>query len=167
MSREEKLDILRRVDKAAREADKRVQEVNASLTGVYELILVAATDGTLAADVRPLVRLSVSVQVEEDGKRERGASGGGGRFGYEYFLADLDGEVRADAWAKEAVRMALVNLSAVAAPAGTLPVVLGAGCRAYCCTKRSGTGWKVILTVVGRLCLAVRSASRLPPRFAP
>ena len=127
MSREEKLDILRRVDKVAREVDKRVQEVTASLSGVYELILVAATDGTLAADVRPLVRLSVSVLVEEDGKRERGASGGGGRFGYEFFLADLDGEVRADAWAKEAVRMALVNLSAVAAPAGTMPVVLGAG----------------------------------------
>ena len=127
MSREDKLDILRRVDKVAREADKRVQEVTASLSGVYELILVAATDGTLAADVRPLVRLSVSVLVEEDGKRERGASGGGGRFGYEFFLADLDGEVRADAWAKEAVRMALVNLSAVAAPAGTMPVVLGAG----------------------------------------
>lgn len=126
MSREEKLDILRRVDKVAREANKRVQ-VTASLSGVYELILVAATDGTLAADVRPLVRLSVSVLVEEDGKRERGASGGGGRFGYEFFLADLDGEVRADAWAKEAVRMALVNLSAVAAPAGTMPVVLGAG----------------------------------------
>ena len=123
----EKLDILSRVDKVAREADKRVQEVTASLSGVYELILVAATDGTLAADVRPLVRLSVSVLVEEDGKRERGASGGGGRFGYEFFLADLDGEVRADAWAKEAVRMALVNLSAVAAPAGTMPVVLGAG----------------------------------------
>lgn len=85
MSREEKLDILRRVDKTARAADKRVQEVSASLTGVYELILVAATDGTLAADVRPLVRLSVSVLVEEDGKRERGASGGGGRFGYDYF----------------------------------------------------------------------------------
>ena len=98
MSREEKLDILRRVDKVAREADKRVQEVTASLSGVYELILVAATDGTLAADVRPLVRLSVSVLVEEDGKRERGASGGGGRFGYEFFLADLDGEVRADGW---------------------------------------------------------------------
>lgn len=70
MSREEKLDILRRVDKVAREADKRVQEVTASLSGVYELILVAATDGTLAADVRPLVRLSVSVLVEEDGKRD-------------------------------------------------------------------------------------------------
>ncbi|VTM89707.1 protease TldD [Raoultella ornithinolytica] len=127
MSREEKLDILRRVDKAARAADKRVQEVSASLSGVYELILVAATDGTLAADVRPLVRLSVSVLVEDDGKRERGSSGGGGRFGYDYFLAAEDGEVRADAWAKEAVRMALVNLSAVAAPAGMLPVVLGAG----------------------------------------
>ena len=113
MSREEKLDILRRVDKVARAADKRVQEVSASLSG--------------AADVRPLVRLSISVQVEDDGKRERGSSGGGGRFGYDWFLGDVDGEARADAWAKEAVRMALVNLSAVAAPAGTLPVVLGAG----------------------------------------
>ncbi|MDU6926162.1 metalloprotease TldD [Franconibacter helveticus] len=127
MSREEKLEILKRVDKAARAADARVQEVTASLTGVYELILVAATDGTLAADVRPLVRLSVSVLVEESGKRERGSSGGGGRFGYDWFLEEEDGDVRADAWAKEAVRMALVNLSAVAAPAGTLPVVLGAG----------------------------------------
>ena len=76
MTREEKLDILRRVDKVARAADQRVQEVSASLSGVYELIPVAATDGTLAADVRPLVRLSVSVLVEEDGKRERGSSGG-------------------------------------------------------------------------------------------
>lgn len=65
--------------------------------------------------------------VEEDGKRERGSSGGGGRFGYDYFLASQEGDVRADARAKEAVRMALVNLSAVAAPAGMLPVVLGAG----------------------------------------
>ncbi|MDU7760242.1 MAG: metalloprotease TldD, partial [Enterobacter asburiae] len=127
MSREEKLDILRRVDKVARAADKRVQEVSASLSGVYELILVAATDGTLAADVRPLVRLSISVQVDDDGKRERGSSGGGGRFGYDWFLGDVDGEARADAWAKEAVRMALVNLNAVAAPAGSFPVVLGAG----------------------------------------
>ncbi|TNV19910.1 metalloprotease TldD [Buttiauxella sp. B2] len=127
MTREDKLDILKRVDSAARAADSRVQEVTASLTGVYELILVAATDGTLAADVRPLVRLSVSVQVEDNGKRERGSSGGGGRFGYDYFLETIDGEVRADAWAKEAVRMALVTLSAVAAPAGMFPVVLGAG----------------------------------------
>ncbi|AKG68553.1 protease TldD [Serratia fonticola] len=127
LPREEKIALLHRVDKVARAEDKRVQEVTASITGVYERILVAATDGTLAADVRPLVRFSVSVLVEEDGKRERGASGGGGRFGYDYFLEVVDGEVRADAFAKEAVRMALVNLSAVAAPAGTMPVVLGAG----------------------------------------
>ena len=159
MSREEKLDILRRVDKVAREADKRVQEVTASLSGVYELILVAATDGTLAADVRPLVRLSVSVLVEEDGKRERGASGGGGRFGYEFFLADLDGEVRADAWAKEAVRMALVNLSAVAAPAGTMPVVLGAGWPGVLLHEAVGMVWKATSTAVALQYLVDRSGS--------
>ncbi|MDU7481531.1 MAG: metalloprotease TldD [Hafnia alvei] len=127
LPREEKIALLHRVDNIARAEDPRVQEVSASITGVYELILVAATDGTLAADVRPLVRLSVSVLVEEDGRRERGSSGGGGRSGYEYFLELVDGDVRADAFAKEAVRMALVNLSAVAAPAGSMPVVLGAG----------------------------------------
>lgn len=127
LPREEKIALLHRVDNVARAEDPRVQEVSASITGVYELILVAATDGTLAADVRPLVRLSVSVLVEEDGRRERGSSGGGGRSGYEYFLELVDGDVRADAFAKEAVRMALVNLSAVAAPAGSMPVVLGAG----------------------------------------
>ncbi|QYM92640.1 metalloprotease TldD [Dickeya zeae] len=127
LSREDKIALLQRVDATARAADSRVQEVTASLTGVYELVLVAATDGTLAADVRPLVRLSVSVLVEEDGRRERGSSGGGARTGYDYFWQQADGEARAEAWAKEAVRMALVNLSAVAAPAGSMPVVLGAG----------------------------------------
>ncbi|WP_413736827.1 metalloprotease TldD [Sodalis sp. RH21] len=127
LPREEKIALLHRVDQVARAADARVQEVTASLSGVYEQILVAATDGTLAADVRPLVRLSISVQVEQDGKRERGSSGGGGRFGYDFFLATADGDVRADSWAREAVRMALVNLSAIAAPAGAMPVVLGAG----------------------------------------
>ncbi|MBW5405421.1 metalloprotease TldD [Morganella morganii] len=127
MPREEKIALLHRLDRVARAEDPRVQEVNASLTGVYEEVLVAATDGTLATDIRPLVRLSVSVLVEEDGKREHGSSGGGGRFGYEYFLGTEDGEIRADHFAREAVRMALVNLSAVAAPAGSMPVVLGAG----------------------------------------
>ena len=127
LSREDKIALLHRVDQVARAADPRVQEVTASLTGVYEQVLVAATDGTLAADVRPLVRLSISVQVEDNGKRERGSNGGGGRSGYEFFLADEKGEVRAEAWAREAVRLALVNLSAVAAPAGSMPVVLGAG----------------------------------------
>ncbi|QWA11778.1 metalloprotease TldD [Sodalis ligni] len=127
LPREEKIALLHRVDKVARAADARVREVNASLSGVYEQVLVAASDGTLAADVRPLVRLSISVQVEQDGKRERGSSGGGGRFGYDFFLADDGGDVRADNWAREAVRVALVNLSAVSAPAGAMPVVLGAG----------------------------------------
>lgn len=127
MPREEKIALLHRLDRVARAEDPRVQEVNASLTGVYEEVLVAATDGTLATDIRPLVRLSVSVLVEEDGKREHGGCGGGGRFGYEYFLGTEDGEIRADHFAREAVRMALVNLSAVAAPAGSMPVVLGAG----------------------------------------
>ncbi|XBS69407.1 metalloprotease TldD [Acerihabitans sp. KWT182] len=127
LPREEKIALLHRVDKVARAADARVTEVNASLSGVYEQVLVAASDGTLAADVRPLVRLSISVQVEHEGKRERGSSGGGGRFGYDYFLADDGGDVRADNWAREAVRVALVNLSAISAPAGAMTVVLGAG----------------------------------------
>ncbi len=126
-SREEKIALLHRVDQVARAEDPRVQEVNASLTGVYEQVLVAATDGTLAADIRPLVRLSVTVLVEDNGKREHGTSGGGGRYGYEYFLEMVSGQIRAEQFAREAVRMALVNLSAVAAPAGTMPVVLGAG----------------------------------------
>ncbi|QBH97831.1 metalloprotease TldD [Limnobaculum zhutongyuii] len=127
LTREAKIELLHQVDKVARAADKRVQEVNASLSGVYEMVLVAATDGTLAADIRPLVRLSVSVLVEENGKRERGSSGGGGRVGYEYFLEQTEMGVRAEVFAQEAVRMALVNLSAIAAPAGAMPVVLGAG----------------------------------------
>ncbi|OCA54900.1 metalloprotease TldD [Photorhabdus namnaonensis] len=126
-SREEKIALLQRVDQVARAEDPRVQEVNASLTGIYERVLVAATDGTLAADIRPLIRLSVTVLVEDNGKREHGSSGGGGRYGYEYFLEVVSGQIRAEQFAREAVRMALVNLSAVAAPAGTMPVVLGAG----------------------------------------
>ncbi len=127
MTREDKVALLQRVDQVARACDPRVQEVNVHLSGVYEQVLVAATDGTLAADIRPLVRLSISVQVEHEGKREHGSSGGGARTGYQFFLADEQGEVRYEAWAREAVRMALVNLSAIAAPAGMLPVVLGAG----------------------------------------
>ena len=166
LTREDKIALLHRVDKVARTADPRVQEVNASLSGVYEQVLVAATDGTLAADIRPLVRLSISVQVEDQGKRERGASGGGARTGYEFFLADESGDA-GRCWAREAVRMALVNLSAVAAPAGTLPVVLGAGWRACCCTKRWATVWKEISTAARLPSSAVRWASWWRPNSAP
>ena len=127
LSKEKKIELLHLVDRTARAEDPRVTHVSAALSSIYEEVLVAATDGTLAADIRPLVRLSISVLVEEDGKRERGSCGSGGRFGLDWFFEVVNGDIRAVNFAKEAVRQALVNLSAVAAPAGLMPVVLGAG----------------------------------------
>ena len=127
LTKEKKIELLHLVDRTARAEDHRVTRVSASLSSVYEEVLVMATDGTLATDIRPLVRLSISVLVEENGKRERGSCGSGGRFGLDWFFEVIDGDIRAVRFAKEAVRQALVNLSAVAAPAGLMPVVLGAG----------------------------------------
>ena len=127
LSKEKKIELLHLVDRTARAEDPRVTRVSAALSSIYEEVLVVATDGTLAADIRPLVRLSISVLVEEDGKRERGSCGSGGRFGLDWFFEVVNGDIRAVNFAKEAVRQALVNLSAVAAPAGLMPVVLGAG----------------------------------------
>ncbi|WP_410681493.1 metalloprotease TldD [Avibacterium paragallinarum] len=126
-SKEQKIELLYLVDRTARSADPRVTKVSASLSAIYEEVLIAATDGTLAADIRPLVRLSISVLVEEKGKRERGSAGCGGRFGLDWFFEVENDEMRAVAFAKEAVRQALVNLNAIPAPAGLMPVVLGAG----------------------------------------
>jgi TldD protein len=119
----EKVALLERVDRETRAIDPRVCQVMASLAAVHEVILVAGTDGTLAADVRPLVRMNVSVIVEQDGRREQGYAGAGGR----YSLTDLVAGDRPMALAREAVRQALVNLEAVAAPAGSMTVVLGPG----------------------------------------
>ncbi|OOF50676.1 protein TldD [Rodentibacter genomosp. 1] len=127
LSKEKKIELLHLVDRTARAEDPRVTRVSAGLSAVYEEVLVMATDGTLAADIRPLVRLSISVLVEENGKRERGSCSSGGRFGLDWFFEMVDGDIRAINFAKEAVRQALVNLGAVAAPAGLMPVVLGAG----------------------------------------
>ncbi|AKC32509.1 metalloprotease TldD [Candidatus Pantoea carbekii] len=124
---EDKIALLYRIDKVARSIDPCVKEVYVNLSGVYEQVLIASTDGTLATDVRPLVRLSINVQVEYGNKRESGSSGSGARTGYEFFLNDENGDVRADVLAHEAVRIALINLSAISAPAGLFPVVLGAG----------------------------------------
>ena len=123
LSETEKVTLMETLDKEARRQDTRVQQVIVSLAAEHDVVLVAGSDGTLAADVRPLVRLNVSVIVEQDGRREQGSSGGGGRVGYRYFL---EGE-RGLGYAREAVRLALVNLDAVAAPAGTMQVVLGPG----------------------------------------
>lgn len=122
LSAAQKLDILRICDKVAR-LEPSVTQVMASLSGSYEMVLVAGLDGTLAADIRPLVRLNVTVIVEKEGRRETGFAGAGGRYGYTTFLEKNLPETLA----KEAIRRALVNLRSVAAPAGLMPVVLGPG----------------------------------------
>ncbi|WP_411727474.1 metalloprotease TldD [Methyloglobulus sp.] len=120
---QEKIDLLRKVDAETRKLDSRIEEVIVSLVGVHESILVASQDGSLVADVRPLVRMNVSVIVVENGKREQGSMGGGGRTDYTYFI---DGDTALD-YGREAVRQALVNLEAGEAPAGNMTVVLGPG----------------------------------------
>ena len=123
MSAEQKVDLLRQIDTYARSLDAKVKQVVVSLAATHDTILVASTDGSLAADVRPLVRLNISVIAEHEGRREQGSDGGGGRFDYLHLT-------RNNAWQKfadEAVRQALVNLEADAAPAGTMTVVLGPG----------------------------------------
>ena len=120
---EDKIRVLREVDAHARSLDPRVTQVVVSLAGTLDTVLVAAADGTLAADVRPLVRLNVQVIAEQGGRRESGHAGGGGRYDYRTLLDSGN----AQRWAGEAVRQALVNLEAVDAPAGSMPVVLGPG----------------------------------------
>jgi len=127
LPQEQKITLMHEVEAHARSVDKRVKQVIVSLSGVYEKILVAASDGTYATDIRPLVRLNCSVLVEENGKRERASSGGGARTDYSYFFELENNKPRYLAYAEEAVRQALVNLVAIDSPAGLLPVVLGAG----------------------------------------
>jgi TldD protein len=120
---EDKVQLLTRLDEAARGADPRVRQVMASLAGVFETILIVASDGTCAADVRPLVRLNVSVIMESGERREQGFAGAGGRGDYQRF-SELDSTL---GLAREAVRQAAVNMEARPAPAGNMPVVLGPG----------------------------------------
>ena len=127
LERQDKIALLQQVDAYIRAKEPLVKEVSVSINGVYEQVLVAAIDGTYAADIRPLVRFSVSVLIEKNGKRESGSAGGGGRFGYQYFMTENDGKSVALQYADEALRQALVNIDADPAPAGTMPVVLGAG----------------------------------------
>lgn len=123
----EKISLLQSVDRYIRQKEPGISQVIVSLSGVYEEVLVAATDGTFATDIRPLIRLNCSVLLEKGERRERGASGAGGRFGYRYFSEDVDGRPRYELLADEALHMARVNLEAIDAPAGIMPVVLGSG----------------------------------------
>lgn len=120
---EEKIALLRRLDEVARKIDPRVEQVMVSLVGAHDVVMVVDQDGVMHGDVRPLVRLNVSVIVQQDGRREQGSFGGGARKDYRFFLEDD----RAAGYAREAVRQALVNLEAVDAPAGNMTVVLGPG----------------------------------------
>ena len=125
--KEQKTRLLKELDVYIRTKEPLISEVSISLSGVYEQMLVAATDGTYAGDIRPLVRLSISVLAQKGERRERGSAGGGGRFGYDFFLGNHEQSNVAYHFADEAIRMALVNLEAEAAPAGSMPVVLGSG----------------------------------------
>lgn len=127
MSNDDKVQLLRSVDAYIRQQEPKAQNIVVSLSGVYEQVLVAASDGTWGTDVRPLIRLNCSIVLEQDGRRERGGAGAGGRTEYGYFLELVDGQLRYQQLADEAIRMAKVNLQSVEAPAGTMPVVLGAG----------------------------------------
>src|SRR3954471_10143243 len=118
----EKVKLLERLEQKCRARDPRVSQVMASLAAEYEVVLIARSDGLTSADVRPLVRLSVQVIAEQNGRRETGSAGGGGRTDYSMFTDEL-----LDDYAEKAVSQALINLDSRPAPAGAMTVVLGPG----------------------------------------
>ena len=118
----EKVRILERLEKFARNIDPRVKEVMGRLSGEYDVVMVARSDGFMAADVRPLVHIGLTVIAEQNGRREQGHTGGGGRYDYSFFTDDV-----LKTYAEGAVREALINLDAKPAPAGPMTVVLGSG----------------------------------------
>lgn len=122
-----KVELLKSLDSYIRKEAPEAENIIVSLSAVYEQVLIAASDGTWATDIRPLIRLNCSVILEKNGRRERGGAGAGGRMDYGYFLEIVDGQLRYEQLGDEAIRMAKTNLEAVDAPAGTMPVVLGPG----------------------------------------
>ncbi len=122
LSAEAKVKLLEKLESIARKLDPRISQVTASIAGEYEVIMIARHDGVMAADVRPLVRLSINVIAESGDRREQGSAGGGGRFDYSYFTDEILHD-----YAKKAVHQAIINLDARPAPAGSMTVVLGSG----------------------------------------
>lgn len=127
MSNDDKVSLLRELENYIRQLAPDAEQVISSMSAVYEEVLIAASDGTFATDIRPLIRLNCSVLLEKNGRRERGSAGGGARLDYGYFKELVDGKPRWMEYAEEAVRQAKVNLEAIDAPAGSMEVVLGAG----------------------------------------
>ncbi|MCW5589180.1 MAG: metalloprotease TldD [Legionellales bacterium] len=123
LSEQQKVALLQRADRLARQTDPRIKEVTVSLSGVHDVVLIVASDGTFNSDIRPLVRFNVTVIAEENGRREQGFAGGGGRYSYQTIID----ENLVEKFTQDAVRQALINLDAIDAPAGSMPVVLGSG----------------------------------------
>ena len=119
----DKVALLQSIDRLIRAADPAVRQVSLSLIAALDTVLIARSDGVLAADIRPMVRFNAQVVVERNGRRESGYTGGGGRYDYRELLEGG----KPEHWAREALRQALVNLDAIPAPAGVMPVVLGNG----------------------------------------
>jgi len=122
-SEQEKIDLLQRLDRYTRQLDNRIVQCSVSLSGEFDTVMIVTSEGDMTADVRPLIRVNISVVLEHHGRRETGNGGGGGRVDYSYFSS----EDLVFGYAREAVRQAALNLEAVAAPAGTMPVILGPG----------------------------------------
>ena len=156
-----KVALLEKAEGLARAKDPRVVQVMAGLGMEYDVVLVARADGTLAADVRPLVRLSLTVIAEQDGRREVGSSGGGGRYGLAYFTDDL-----LQQYVDQAVHAAIVNLEARPAPAGEMTVVLGSGWPGIL-LHEAATAWRAISTARAPACSPAALVSAWPPRASP
>ncbi|WP_265918985.1 metalloprotease TldD [Cupriavidus nantongensis] len=159
MSAAEKVALLERIERMARAKDPRVVQVMAGLAGEYDVVLVARSDGVIAADVRPLVRVSVTVIAEQGGRREIGSSGGGGRYAYGYFTDDL-----LQQYVDEAVSSALVNLDARPAPAGAMTVVLGPGWPGVLLHEAVGHGLEGDFNRKGSSAFAGRMGERVAAR---
>ena len=123
ISDQDKIDLINELNDSVRQLDQRIEQVNISLVSSQDMILIATANGPLLADIRPLVRLNVSVILEKNNRREQGYAGGGSRSGLDYFMGNTIGIDLA----KEAIRQASIQMEAVAAPAGSMPVVLGSG----------------------------------------
>lgn len=132
----EKIQLMQSMAQQAQQADSRIKHVNVNLSASHDVILIVASDGTLAADIRPLVRLGISIVADDGKQRHQAYAGGGGRFDYKYFLQD--GIVAT--YVKRAVAEIALNFAAKDAPAGNMPVVLGAGWPAVMLHEAVGHG---------------------------
>lgn len=157
LTEKDKISLLHQIDAKARSLDPRVQQVVVSLSGSYNIVLLINSEGVLAADVRPLVNLWVKVIAEEGDRRERGQAGGGGRSGYQVFTT---GQLGLE-YAEKAVEQALLNLRAVDAPAGTMPVVLGPGWPAVLLHEAIGHGLEADFNRKGSSIFAGRIGQRV------